>query len=176
MKHLGWIFLFLMLPVTSAVAQTTTDGLEQVGRIAAEVADESVIFLALKDPESGRSYLSARDISGLQSLNVAGQETRDGTNLGPRVISILIGPYSGPVPAEATLEIYGPDGILAANIDTGLKIQLTDIVQSDDGGLSFAFSGNLVPAENADGMMVPVEGGAPVSISGTYSGLFPTVD
>ena len=160
----------------AAFAQDVPAGFEEVGRFETVVGGSPETFVAAREVATGRSYISVLRTSGFTSLNVAGKSIAPGA--GARIISVLIGPYQGDIPSEATFEIYDGPNIWAANSDTGLKVELSEVSLDGDGGLTFSFAGEAVPAERDinEGTLVPIEGGSPISVSGSFSGRLPDTE
>lgn len=173
MKAVFGIVLAAMLAVGLAMAQDVPNGFEEIGRFEISIGGVPETFIGAREVATGRSYFNVQNIAGMTSINVAGKSIAEGA--GARIVSILIGPYSGNPPATATFELYDGTDILAGNEDTGLMIDLANVQLSDDGAFSFAFSGLAVPAtRGSDGTMTAVAGREPVAVQGRFAGQLPT--
>ncbi|MEM9972298.1 MAG: hypothetical protein AAF762_14550 [Pseudomonadota bacterium] len=160
---------FLAIPVMAFAAELA-DGWTQTGSAEMTVGGETMTLLVAEHPDA-RPFVVRRNTGGLVTINAEAAGLNDaGAPDGP-FVSFILGPYSGnALPGEASFQLFTANGILAADVDTGSSVALSDATISDDGALSFTFEGTAVPVENKDGIFAPIEGGAPVTVSGTFSG------
>lgn len=173
MRSLLIRLLFCLASATAAIAQSLPEGMEEIGRFNVVIGEVPESFIAAHIPAMGKSYVTARESAGFRILNVAGGSLEKDS----RLISILIGPFTGNLPETASFELYDGPSVLAANVDTGLRVTLSNSTLGEDGTLEFHFEGKAVPAERtSDGVMVPIDGASPVSVSGTFSGFIPAAE
>ena len=174
MKH-----LVTSLPLTALLAlplgaQELNPALLEIGRLTLDAGDASGDYLAVTDPESGRSSVVMRITGGFITINLGAGVVDESTEPNDPYASLIFGPFSAGAPVQdAQMQLYVGETIFGADIDTGTRVAISDFRLSEDGQLSFSLSGTLAEATSDMGAMSLVEGGQSLEVTGSYSGLAP---
>jgi len=155
-------------------AQDLSDRWDVVGTYTVAVADESLQLFAVVDTESGSGTLSHDIYGGYEVIQVTGVAADQNGEPGVPILTVTLGPYSGEIPQDISVEFREADRVLMANIDSETSATLDEVRLTEHGGLEFSFSAELaVMTPTADGAFEPAAGAVPTMISGSFVGTLP---
>ncbi|MDU8911498.1 hypothetical protein [Aestuariicoccus sp. MJ-SS9] len=164
--------LILCLAAPFAAAQEFDDRWAVVGTFDVTVEGEAITLYALDDLEKSRDFIDITRMNPFTVYAVSGAALGDDGQPARPYVTVMIGPFSSSPGPEADVEWRADGKAYFANIDSGTTGSLNDFALTDDGALSFSFSADTLieMKTDADWNYVPVEGSAPIAVSGRFQG------
>ena len=170
------IFAAAFLLPAPLAAQDFSGSYEIIGTAELQVDGAAVTLHSLHDRDRDRSYNDLTESGGFTVYAFTAAAPQEDGSAGRPYLTLMIGPFGSAPGGEVDVEYRAADGTdYFANRDSGTTGTLSDLVIAD-GRISFGFEApSLIALETtADWDYVPVEGVAPIAVSGRYSGQLPT--